>query len=534
MAAANGTARQQGILPHMPLSQASTLSPNAQCIEHDPQADVEGLMALAEGAQCFSPITGIETIDAQLWAGRSMHQPQAVLLDVTGIAPLFGSEAILLQSVATWVARHGYVASVAIADTVGAAWALANYRHRTAVAEQLRSIEADPSLPCCASNTAAVGVGESHAKDLHPLPVAALRLDIATITKLRRLGIHTIGQLIALPRSGLAARFDPILLTRIDQALHGQSESIRALHAAPELCSQHIFEHPTSHPESIEHFVRTLVAQLVARLTRIGHGALRIVCRIEMERQSLPVDHEPNEQPVIAHVVQLGLFQPSADASHLEWLLLGQLDSQRLANKNDFLVRSIRLQATLTGPIVWQQSDLFDAEANKQRDSIARLIDGLSSRLGRSAVVAPSMTRDPQPELVIAWRPLTGRRNDGGVQKTKRKLAKEPRRDYASKQTLQATQEELHRRPTQLLPKPLEIQIAPIGQDSQQAPAWIVYDGTRQHVTHAVGPERIESGWWQGSTQRREYFRVDLGGGQRLWIYHDLKNGGWFLHGEFD
>ena len=49
-----------------------------------------------------------------------------------------------------------------------------------------------------------------------------------------------------------------------------------------------------------------------------------------------------------------------------------------------------------------------------------------------------------------------------------------------------------------------------------------------------AGPERIESGWWDGAEARRDYFIARNARGQWLWIYRDLAAPrGWFLHGLF-
>jgi protein ImuB len=52
------------------------------------------------------------------------------------------------------------------------------------------------------------------------------------------------------------------------------------------------------------------------------------------------------------------------------------------------------------------------------------------------------------------------------------------------------------------------------------------------------GPERIESGWWDGADITRDYYVARDACGSLLWIYRDLGGGagqprGWFLHGVF-
>ena len=49
-----------------------------------------------------------------------------------------------------------------------------------------------------------------------------------------------------------------------------------------------------------------------------------------------------------------------------------------------------------------------------------------------------------------------------------------------------------------------------------------------------AGPERIESGWWDGADARRDYFVAVDGKACWLWIFRDSRApGGWFLHGIF-
>ena len=63
------------------------------------------------------------------------------------------------------------------------------------------------------------------------LPVESLRISADTAALLRELGIETIGQLLALPRDGLASRFGDELLRRLDQ-LTGAAREVIVPHRA--------------------------------------------------------------------------------------------------------------------------------------------------------------------------------------------------------------------------------------------------------------------------------------------------------------
>lgn len=55
-----------------------------------------------------------------------------------------------------------------------------------------------------------------------------------------------------------------------------------------------------------------------------------------------------------------------------------------------------------------------------------------------------------------------------------------------------------------------------------------------QAVRVLLGPERIESGWWDGADVRRDYYRVELRGGRQAWAYRPVgEQGPLLLQGWF-
>ena len=131
-------------------------------------------MQLAAWCEQFSPIVGLEDTDN-------------LAFDITGLGPLFGGEQSLLEQVVRATQQQGFDWQLGIADTLGAAWAMAHFG-------ACRTI---------------VQPGET-ATALAELPIAALRLDEIEI--LTELGIERIGQLLTLPRDALASRFDALVL----------------------------------------------------------------------------------------------------------------------------------------------------------------------------------------------------------------------------------------------------------------------------------------------------------------------------------
>ncbi len=132
VAGANLAARRAGACIGMRMSELAALKPTDDRADwdvrpYDPAADLDALCELVEQAQQFSPVVGLEQLQDQPWHGRHHLQPQAMLLDATGIANLFGDEAGYLAEVAQWLKAQRYFGYMALASTVGAAWALANY-----------------------------------------------------------------------------------------------------------------------------------------------------------------------------------------------------------------------------------------------------------------------------------------------------------------------------------------------------------------------------------------------------------------------
>src|SRR5579871_2992930 len=117
VAACSPGAARAGVAPGMPLAEARALAADARFEPHEPRDDREALRRLAIWCQQFSPEVALEEVE----------QPECLFLDVTGSGALYGGEPALARKVTDDLGRHGYLARVAIADTVGAAHAVARY-----------------------------------------------------------------------------------------------------------------------------------------------------------------------------------------------------------------------------------------------------------------------------------------------------------------------------------------------------------------------------------------------------------------------
>ncbi|MFN4102435.1 MAG: Y-family DNA polymerase, partial [Pararhodobacter sp.] len=185
-----------GLRVGMAVSKAQALVPELRIEPADPRADLDALERL--GLWLLQRIAPVVAVDP----------PDGVVIDVTGADHLHGGEEALLETLLGRLTLSGITARLAIADTWGAAHALARFHSE--------------GSPC-------IALPGSTAEVLAPLPLAALRLPPATVAGLRDLGFATIGDLMKTPRAPLTLRFGPELCRRLDQALGEVAEPIDPL-----------------------------------------------------------------------------------------------------------------------------------------------------------------------------------------------------------------------------------------------------------------------------------------------------------------
>ena len=160
-------------------------------------------------------------------------------------------------------------------------------------------------------------------------------------------------------------------------------------------------------------------------------------------------------------------------------------------------------------PLASWQEELFEASQRENRRQVGLLVDRLSNRLGREAVVRAVPQAEAQPELAFRYEPLAGNL----PQKTK-----QPRWKPLP-------------RPLRLESEPIPLEVLSVVPDGP--PIQFQFHGLHR-VAQAWGPERIQTGWWRGRYVQRDYYRIETVTGKRFWLFRRLADGKWFLHGIFD
>lgn len=485
-------ARQSGARPNMPLAEAAALVQHKHdtlhTIPYEPAADREALEELAAWCEQFSPLVGLE--DAA--------EPTCLLLDITGVAMLFGGQKKLLAKIARRFGRRGYHVQLGLGETIGQAWAaahcgagkVAEFARSQPEAEKIRSVS-----NCCEFGC-----------QMSALPAGALRLPAETLELLDELGITTIAQLQALPRGALASRFGDLLVKRLNQFEGRAKEVIIAHRGAEPFTASWSLEHPTDRREMVEQVLDILIDRLSAQLDEQDRGAVQMECCIRLV-----------DRPSLTFTV--GLYRPTACPRHLSQLVQLQLENRRWPG----LVSVVRLQAVTTAPLEVIQGELFPDRQRERKRQLALLVDRLSSRLGRDRVLTAQPQSDALPERAVALAPTVEQRSTAVEERKTRRKEPSRRSPPPAPRGLQ--------RPLKLHDPPIPIEALAVAPDGP--PQRFQFHRRRHTIARQWGPERIETSWWRGRIVRRDYWRIETTTGHRFWLFRRLDDGEWFLHGDF-
>lgn len=481
LAAVDEAAAYLGAFPGQTVADAVALNPGLALLDAEPEADAHALETLADWHLRFSPLVAVDA-------------PDGLFLDIAGCAHLWGGEQGLARAVIERLGAQGVPARIGIADSFGAAWALARFAGKgVAIAPRKQR-------------------GERHDVErsagafsmLRDLPVAALRLDPSTVGKLQRLGLKTVGQLAAFPRTPLRKRFGPELALRLAQAFDDVDEPLVFRHPPEAWGERRVFAEPISTPEDMARSVADLAQTLCARLGDCGLGARRF------EAVFHRVDGATARREVTAAL-------PAREPKRLAVLFAPKIETL----DPGFGVEVVTLLADAVEPLRAAQTDLVDAASDARDQDLAPLVDRLKNSLGEHRVWRAVPLQSHVPERAVGkLEPLAAERGEGW----------DPDKP----------------RPIRLLARPEPIEaVAPLPDDP---PALIRWRGRVHRIRRAEGPERIAAEWWRspweevkdktGVDRIRDYYRVEDEAGGRFWVFRSGLYGGerptrWWLHGVF-
>ena len=475
IAAVDASARALGLRPGLPLAQAQARIPGLAVAEAEPDADAAALGRLAAWCLRYAPLTAPDP-------------PDGVWIDATGATHLADGEAALLADLVGRLQCAGFAAHAAIADTPGAAHAVA----RHGGGEKITTAIVPPD-----GTTAA----------LAPLPIRALRLPDDTVATLHRLGLRRIEQLMAAPRAPLVRRFGASLLRRLDQAMGRVFEPIVPLDP-PALISRRLaFVEPLFTAEAFAAAIARLTRSVCRRLERAGLGARRMDLLFERVDGSV-------------QAIRVGTMRPARDPAHLARLLDERLETVDPGPGIEAMRLTLPLvepfahtQTAMTQTATTQTGTLLDDAAPPD---LSVLLDRLANRLGAAFVYRIAPVESDVPERAVRRVPP---------------LTPPTHRSWPVDLP----------RPARLLSPPQPVRaLAPL---PDHPPVAFTWRRKRFRVRRADGPERIHGEWWRRDAEMqavRDYFQVEDEDGHRFWLFRrgdgvDAATGdlSWFLHGIF-
>ena len=467
-------AAAKGVCLGMSLAHAKALLKGTQIWERPftPAEDARRLHHLARWAQRFSPVVAAD-------------EPDGLLLDMAGCERLFGEDRRMVAMVDASLKKLHLPVRLALAPTVGCAWAVARF-----AADRIKIVSCDHIR-----------------EELAPLPVAGLRIDPLFVEALNEVGIERIGALFDLPRQGLACRFGADLLRRLDQATGEVNETITPLRASTPIEATRIFDGAVTNLEAILITARELLFTLILQLEERTCGARTL--DVVLQR----ISAEPAR-------VSIALTYPNRDAQHLWTLLRPKIERTHLG----YGVESVSLHASRIGKLSPRQLCFAHVEhgSGNQGDEAAwgELLDRLMDRLGLRAVCAMTVAETHVPEEAFplqAWSTMQER---------------VPRRGNHDA-TGNVTRID---RPSQLFEVPEPVQVISLVPDGP--PSWIRWRGRECTVRCGCGPERLALPWWEARrgaspspSIARDYYQVEDDQGRCLWVFRDHATHGWFVHG---
>jgi protein ImuB len=460
----DANAERLGLTPGLTLADARARQPALAVCDADPPAQAHALTRLADACSRYTPLVGLDG-------------PDGLMLDVSGVAHLFGGEAGLVEDAQARFARARFTLKAGLADTPRAAAALARFGRQAIAPAGLE--------------------GRALAKMFHDMPTLALGIATELAADLARAGLRRVGDLALRPRAPIAARFGADLIARLDE-LHGLSRpSIRPRFPPPDFLAERRFASPILHTEAVEAALHRLADDLVVLLERHGKGARRLelaLFRVDGDARRLRV---ATSRPLNEARGMVRLFR--------ERLLHGDpIDP-------GFGIDLMRLSCGLAEDAEPSQSAFERAFEAGQAQALADLIDRLGARLGPSRVTRQRLVDAHLPEHSVMAQPAASGEVAGWIETADRPLRLFER------------------------PEPIEA----LAEVPDGPPLRFRWRRVLREVAAIEGPERIAPPWWRhAEAPTRDYFRAEDSHGRRYWLYREglyaeTARPRWFLQGVY-
>lgn len=331
--AVNALAESEGIHPGMVVADARTIISSLQIFDDDESAYAKVLKNFAEWFIRYTPAVAIDEMDG-------------LILDVTGCTHLWGTEQQYLTDINKRLSKFGYVIRTAMADTIGAAWAIARFGN---------------CIPLIESG--------QHTTALLPLPPAALRIDPTITERLEKLGLRQVGSFINMQRSALRRRFGQEFLIKLDQATGEVEEFIQPVIPIEPYQERLPCLEPIVTATGIEIALQKLLDALCTKLKKEGKGLrVAIFKGYRVDGKMISID--------------IGTSRPSSNTKHLFKLFELKIDTLEPALGIELFI----LEAQKVEDVSPTQEKLWQSNGGLQDTNLSELIDRIAGKYGKNHI----------------------------------------------------------------------------------------------------------------------------------------------------
>lgn len=331
--AENELAQIQGVEIGMAVADARAVIPSLQVMDDQPELSARLLKGIAEWCIRYTPAVAID-------------EPDGLMLDVSGCAHLWGSEKQYLATIIQRLKHFGYDVRAAIADTIGAAWAIARFGQGVSIIEPGQQTTA-----------------------LLALPPAALRLEASIVERLEKLGLRQVNSFIGMPRPALCRHFGQQMLRRLDQALGYEEEAINPVQPVEPYQERLTCLEPIITATGIEIALQRLLDTVCHRLQQEEKG-------LRMALLSCYRTDGKIEQ------IGIGTHRPSHNTRHLFKLFENKIDSIEPALGIElFILSASKVEALL--PL---QEKLWENTGGLDDIGLSELLDRIGGKVGVNTI----------------------------------------------------------------------------------------------------------------------------------------------------
>ncbi len=458
----NEHARRQRVLPGMRFAAARSLAPNLRASVVTPERIEQSIAALFASLLNFSP--RVEPEDGQ---------PGTFWVDPSGMSLLWGDLGAWAMATQQALLDAGYVATLVVGF----------HRFRT------------HAIACAQPNNAGndrarawvIADRRREARMAASVPLDRLAISPRLRDELAGLGIHTLGEFMALPGPELRVRFG-VEAERLHERGSGDDwDPMQARELVDPVRERVELEPPEFDTTRLLFRLKPVLERLLSRLADRGMAMSALHLRLSLDHAD---GHEQRLEPAA----------PTLDSMQVLDLLRLRIDSLSLpAAVEEF---ELELEGRRTDP---RQIALFRAQVRRDLEAGNRALAQLRAALGPGAVTRPRLRAAHLPEARFCWTPTA-----------------ELRFPQSSNMQIDG---DLPPRVRRLLTRPQRLP----ARERRKPDGWMI-DPALGPIEEIHGPYRASGGWWVREVERNYYF-AETRSGAVLWIFYDRPRRRWFLQG---